>query len=157
MKISIITAIFNRADCISDALESLNKQTHPEVEHVVIDGASTDGTLELLRGRLGSHAVLVSEPDKGIYDALNKGFNKSTGKVIGLLHSDDFFADTQVLADVAMAFNDPTIDAVYGDLQYVSKTNTNSIIRHSVSGECSRARPIPLGLAIRALHGSPYP
>lgn len=139
MKISIVTAVFNRADCISDALESLQNQTHPQIEHVVIDGASTDGTLELLRGRLGSQAVLVSEPDNGIYDALNKGFAKATGEVIGLLHSDDFFADNQVLADVAKVFNDEAVHAVYGDLQYVSKANTNKVIRHWTAGECSRS------------------
>jgi glycosyltransferase len=140
MRISIITAVLNRVDCISDALESLQKQTHLEVEHVVIDGASTDGTLELLRSRLGSHTLVGSEPDKGIYDALNKGFAKATGEVIGLLHSDDFFADNQVLADVAKAFNDPAIDAVYGDLQYVSKANTNNVIRHWVADEYSQLR-----------------
>lgn len=139
MKISIVTAVFNRVDCISDALESLHRQTHPEIEHVVIDGVSTDGTLELLRSRLCSHAVLVSEPDCGIYDALNKGLVKATGEVIGLLHSDDFFADNQVLADVAKAFNDPAIDAVYGDLQYVSKANTDKVIRHWRAGDYSRA------------------
>lgn len=140
MRISIITAVFNRVDYISDALESLQHQTHPEIEHVVIDGASTDGTLELLHSRLDHRAVLVSEPDKGIYDALNKGLARSTGEVIGLLHSDDFFADNQVLADVAKAFSEPAIDAVYGDLQYVSKANTNNVIRYWMAGEYSRER-----------------
>jgi len=105
-----------------------------------LDGSSTDGTLELLHSRLDRRAVLVSEPDKGIYDALNKGLARATGEVIGLLHSDDIFADDQVLTDVAKAFNKPAIDAVYGDLQYVSKANTNNVIRHWRAGEYSRAR-----------------
>jgi glycosyltransferase involved in cell wall biosynthesis len=140
MKVSIITAVFNREHFISDAIESLQNQTHPEIEHVVIDGASTDGTLELLRSRLDRNAVLVSEPDKGIYDALNKGLVRATGEIIGLLHSDDLFANNLVLADVAKVFNDPAIDAVYGDLQYVSKANTDNVIRHWVADEYSRNR-----------------
>lgn len=107
---------------------------------MVIDGASTDGTLELLHSRLDRCAVLVSGPDKGIYDALNKGLARATGEVIGLLHSDDFFADNQVLADIANAFKEPDIEAVFGDLQYVSKANTNSVIRYWRAGHYSRAR-----------------
>ena len=140
MKISIVTAVYNRADCIAEAIASMQQQTYGDIEHVVIDGASSDGTLELLHSRLDRHAVLVSEPDKGIYDALNKGLARATGEVIGLLHSDDIFADNQVLADVAKAFHEPAIDAVYGDLQYVSKANTNNVIRHWRAGEYSRAR-----------------
>lgn len=140
MKISIITAVFNRAHFISDAIESLQNQTHSEIEHVVIDGASTDGTLELLHTRLDRHAVLVSEPDNGIYDALNKGLARATGEVVGVLHSDDIFADDGVLENVAKAFSDPAIDAVYGDLQYVSKEDIQKVIRHWSAGEYSRAR-----------------
>ncbi len=135
MKVSIITAVFNRADCIADAVRSVQSQTWSPVEHVVIDGGSTDGTLQVLRACMNSHAVCVSEPDNGIYFALNKGLALATGDVIGLMHSDDYFADTKVLADVVAAFTNPTVDAVYGDLDYVSKTNTARIVRHWQSGE----------------------
>jgi glycosyltransferase len=118
----------------------MNSQTHPDIEHVVVDGASTDGTLELLRKKLDDRSILISEPDRGIYYALNKGLAKSTGDVVGILHSDDVFADQHVLEDVAKVFSDPTIDAVYGDLQYVSKLNAQKIIRHWVAGEYTFSR-----------------
>ena len=106
----------------------------------MIDGASTDGTLELLRATVGPQTVLVSEPDTGIYDALNKGIALARGEVIGLLHSDDFFASPDVLAKVAAAFATPGIDAVYGDLQYVSAQDTSRVIRHWTAGSPSVAK-----------------
>jgi glycosyltransferase len=138
LKISVITAVYNRATTIGEALDSVRAQTWPDIEHVVIDGASTDGTLELLEARRSEIAALVSEPDHGIYDALNKGIARATGDVIGLMHSDDLYADQQVLADVAAAFADPAIDAVYGDLDYVAQGDTNKVIRRWRSCEYSR-------------------
>lgn len=135
MKISVITAVYNRVATIGEAVDSVRAQTWPNVEHVVIDGASTDGTRELLQARRDEIAVLVSEPDKGIYDALNKGIAHATGDVIGLMHSDDLYADETVLADVAAAFADPRVDAVYGDLDYVAQGDTNKVIRRWRSGE----------------------
>jgi len=137
LKISVITAVYNRVATIGEALDSVRAQTWPDVEHVVIDGASTDGTLELLRSRQHELAVLVSEPDKGIYDALNKGIARCTGDVIGLMHSDDLYADERVLNDVAEAFRDPGVDTVYGDLDYVSQSDTRRVIRRWRSGEYS--------------------
>lgn len=118
----------------------MQAQTWPDVEHVVIDGASTDGTVKVLRTCLNAHALWVSEPDKGIYDALNKGLARATGDVIGLMHSDDFFADNDVLKSVAEAFADPQVDAVYGDLDYVAKSDTTRIIRRWRSGDYSAAK-----------------
>jgi glycosyltransferase len=135
LKISVITAVYNRVATIGEAVDSVRAQTWPNVEHVVIDGASTDGTRELLQARRDEIAVLVSEPDKGIYDALNKGIAHATGDVIGLMHSDDLYADETVLADVAAAFADPRVDAVYGDLDYVAQGDTNKVIRRWRSGE----------------------
>jgi glycosyltransferase len=140
MKISIITAVYNRADSIAEAVRSVQAQTWPHVEHVVIDGASTDGTVAVLQTCLNAQAVWLSEPDKGIYDALNKGLARATGDVIGLMHSDDFFADDEVLASVAAAFVDPTVDAVYGDLDYVAKLDTARIVRRWRSGDYSAAK-----------------
>jgi len=144
LKISVITAVYNRVATIGDALDSVRAQTWRDVQHVVIDGASTDGTLEILQARRNEIAVLVSEPDKGIYDALNKGIARATGDVIGLMHSDDLYADERVLADVAVAFSDPTVDAVYGDLDYVAQGDTSRVIRRWRSGEYSPAR-LPSG------------
>lgn len=129
LKISVITAVYNRAGSIVQAIQSVQDQSWPNVEHVVIDGASTDGTLQVLQSCLNRQTVWLSEPDGGIYDALNKGFARATGDVIGLMHSDDFFADNHVLERVASAFADPAIDAVYGDLDYVAKDSTSRIIR----------------------------
>lgn len=134
MKISIITAVFNSRDTIADALDSALGQTHGDVELIVIDGASTDGTLQVLRGYADTLAALVSEPDRGIYDALNKGLRVATGEVVGFLHSDDLFADKHVLARIAGAFSDPGVDAVYGDLVYVRKDASDQVVRYWKSG-----------------------
>jgi len=139
LKISVITAVYNRVATVGGALDSVRAQTWTEVEHIVIDGASTDGTLELLHARRSELAQLVSEPDRGIYDALNKGIARATGDVIGLMHSDDLYADERVLEDVAAAFADPAIDAVYGDLDYVSQADTRRVIRRWRSGAYSAA------------------
>ena len=107
---------------------------------MVIDGASTDGTLRVLQECLNAHTVWLSEPDNGIYDALNKGLARATGDVIGLMHSDDFFADARVLERVAAAFADPLVDAAYGDLDYVAKDDTSRIIRRWRSGDYTAAK-----------------
>lgn len=133
-KVSIITAVFNRADVVGDAVASVHCQLHSEIEHIVIDGASTDNTLAILRGCLDNRAVLVSESDSGIYDALNKGFLLASGEIIGVMHSDDFFADEMVVSDVVAEFANPAVDVVYGDLDYVSKDDPSRVIRRWRSG-----------------------
>lgn len=129
LKISVITAVYNRVGLIAQAVRSVQAQSWNSVEHVVIDGASTDGTLDVLQSCVNEQTVWMSEPDTGIYDALNKGLARTTGDVVGLMHSDDFFSDEHVLARVAAAFGDPSVDAVYGDLDYVAKDDTSRIIR----------------------------
>ncbi|RST85165.1 glycosyltransferase [Aquibium carbonis] len=140
MKITIITAVFNREATIAQAIESVRAQTWPDVEHVVIDGASTDGTLGAIEGVRHDAMRLVSEPDKGIYDALNKGVALACGDVVGLMHSDDFFAHDQVLAKVAAAFETPGVLAVYGDLDYVSAADESRVVRRWRSGSFSREK-----------------
>lgn len=130
LKLSVITAVFNARDTIGTTLESVVSQTWPQLEHVVIDGGSKDGTVELLRQRLDARAMLVSEPDGGIYDALNKGIARASGDVLGFLHADDVYADDRVLARIAAAFADPTVGAVYGDLEYVRKDDLDHVVRH---------------------------
>ena len=130
MKISLVTATFNSEGTVADTLRSVNAQTYFDVEHIVVDGGSTDRTLEIVRSEGERVATLVTEPDRGIYDAMNKGLRLATGDVIGLINSDDFLAAPNVLATVAAAFTDPDIDAVYGDLCYVDPVDTTRIVRY---------------------------
>lgn len=131
MKISIITATFNCADVVSDCLASVDGQTHNEIEHIVIDGASTDGTLAVLRAHRHSLGALVSGPDAGIYDAMNKGITLATGDIIGFLNSDDFYTHCRILESVARCFSeDPELQACYADLMYVDRFDISRIVRY---------------------------
>ena len=127
-------------DTIDACMDSVAAQQFPEREHVMIDGNSQDGTVERLHARRDQLAVLVSEPDAGIYDALNKGIAHAKGDVIGFLHADDLFSDAQVLGRVAQAFDDPSVGAVYGDLHYVRQDDLNVVVRHWRSCPASRRR-----------------
>lgn len=129
MRLSVVTAVWNRQATIAQAIASVRAQGHADIEHIVIDGASTDGTLAAVETARHPAMLLVSEPDGGIYDALNKGIRLASGDVIGVLHSDDFFAHGGVLETVAAAFSDPRTLAVYGDLDYVSAADETQIIR----------------------------
>lgn len=135
MKISIVTAVFNRADTIAEAIESVQRQNYTNVEHVVQDGGSSDGTLDEIARLAAEKTTVISEKDAGIYDAINRGIRRANGDIIGLMHSDDFFADAEVLSKVSDAFGDSTIDGVYGDLQYVAANDPTRIIRHWRSGQ----------------------
>lgn len=139
-KISVVTAVFNRQRTIAEAIESVAAQDHPFVEHVIQDAGSTDGTLEVIARVAGQGVSLQSAPDGGIYDGINRGIARSTGEIVGLMHSDDLFADPRVLSWVAAAMRDPAVDGVYGDLDYVSATDTTRIIRRWRSGACTPAR-----------------
>lgn len=124
-----------------DCLDSVASQTYSNREHVVIDGLSTDGTVDLLRFYRNQLGVLVSELDSGIYDALNKGIERSSGDIVGFLHADDLYAHPDVLAHIAAAFEaDFSICAVYGDLQYVRREDTNAVVRHWKSSPFSAKR-----------------
>lgn len=130
MKISIVTACYNSEATIRDTLRTIQMQTHPDIEHIIIDGGSTDGTLEILEQNKAHIAHLTSEPDNGLYDAMNRGVAKATGDVIGLLNSDDMLAHENVLANVASALSDPAVHACYGDLVYVDQHNTDKVVRY---------------------------
>lgn len=140
MQISVVTAVFNRARTIRDAMTSVQLQSYCHVEHVIQDGGSNDGTLEEIAVRSNGATRLVSERDDGIYDAINRGISRASGDIIGLMHSDDFFADHRVLENVAARFADPKVDGVYGDLQYVSATDPTKVVRHWTSGEYDPSR-----------------
>lgn len=140
MKLSIITVAYNSAATIADTLRSVAIQTYPAIEHLVIDGASTDDTLALVREN-GAHVkAVVSEPDAGIYDAMNKGLKLATGDFVGFLNADDTYADADCASQIARAASDPSIDAVYGDLLYVDKDRPHRSIRYWRSGPFSRSR-----------------
>jgi glycosyltransferase len=128
-RISIITAVYNNEGGIQSALESLFSQSFTDYELIVVDGGSTDGTLEVLEGYRNRITHLISEPDKGIYDALNKGLRLASGEVVGFLHSDDRLASPDVLRKVAALFEATGADGVYGDLDYVSRKDPSRIIR----------------------------
>lgn len=135
LKISVVTAVYNRANTIAQSIESVQWQTYPNIEHIIQDGASSDGTIEIILKNTNSKTLFESKQDSGIYDAINCGIRRSTGDIIGLMHSDDFFANTRVLERVANAFGDPMIDGVYGDLHYVAASNPERVVRHWKSGE----------------------
>ena len=185
MKLSIITVTRNCAATVAHCMNSLRQQTYPHIEHLIIDGASTDDTLKIVQGLTdkvqgsrfkvdplssplpdydlpavpGPHSpvpvlpftlhhspftVLISEPDNGIYDAMNKGIALATGDIIGMLNADDFYADSRVLARVAAVFEDPAVMGCYGDLVYVKERETLN-----VNGEKSNPSPF-------TIHPSPF-
>jgi glycosyltransferase involved in cell wall biosynthesis len=127
VKITIITVSYNSAATIAHTLDSVAKQTHPDIEHLVMDGASVDGTIELVRANGCAHVRLISEPDHGMYDAMNKGIEMAAGEIIGFLNSDDYLRDAQVLARIASAFESPGVEACYGDLVYVDPIDGNMV------------------------------
>lgn len=130
MRISVITVVFNNVEHISGAIESVLSQSYPSIEHIIIDGGSKDGTLDELEKFQDQIGVLVSEPDDGIYDAMNKGVALATGDVIGILNSDDFYSDEYVLADIAKVFGqNPCVDMVVGNVDFVSPNNLNNPVR----------------------------
>lgn len=135
MKISIITAVYNRQATIGQAIESVQAQTYPDVEHLIIDGASTDNTLGEVERRQSRAMKISSGPDNGVYDAINKGIALATGDVVGLLHSDDFLVHERVLEHIVAAFAESGADAVYGDLEYVLAGNPERVVRHWQAGE----------------------
>ena len=131
MKISIITASYNSAKTIKDTIESIINQTHQDVEYIIIDGGSTDGTVEIVKAYQEKFPIkLISEPDNGLYDAMNKGIKIATGEVVGILNSDDFYKNNSVLEKVAQAFdNDQELDGCYADLEFVAQNDVKKIVR----------------------------
>jgi glycosyltransferase len=140
MKISIITIAYNSGHSISDAINSVLSQTYPDIEYIIVDGKSKDNTVEVVKSYGNRISKFVSEPDKGIYDALNKGVRMATGDVIGFMHSDDLFASNDIITKVAEIFKSKDVDSIYGDLQYVYKNDTNKVLRYWKSGKFSVRR-----------------
>lgn len=133
MRISVITATYNSGRTIGDTLESVLRQTYSDVELIVVDGASRDDTMDVVRRyepRFGGRLRWTSEPDRGIYDAMNKGIARATGDVIGILNSDDFYTSDTVLERVAEAMAGGDVDAVYGDIHYVRDGDLRRCVRY---------------------------
>ena len=144
MKISIITTSYNSAATLRDTMESVLRQAYTDYEYIVVDGASKDGTVDIIREyepRFEGRMRWVSEPDRGIYDAMNKGVAMATGDVVGLLNSDDFYTSDDVLATIAREFQSPNApDAIYGDVHYVDETDTTKVVRYYSSHKFTRKR-----------------
>ena len=134
MKVSIITVVYNGAAFIRDCIESILNQTHPDIEYIIIDGKSTDGTVDIVQSYGTKIARFISEPDKGLYDAMNKGISIATGEVIGLLNADDFYRHNRVIENMVATFERTGSDAVYGDMLYVERTNPTKLKRYWRSG-----------------------
>jgi glycosyltransferase involved in cell wall biosynthesis len=129
MKVSLITVTYNSILYLEDCIRSVLEQRGADIEHIIVDGGSTDGTLGLIKKYEKSIAGWISEEDRGMYDAINKGMKLATGEIIGILNSDDMLASDTVIRSIVECFKKYKLDAVYGDLVYVNKTNTNKVIR----------------------------
>lgn len=135
LKISLITVSYNAENTISRCIESVIRQTFKNIEYIVIDGGSTDKTTEIINRYKTQISLFLSEPDEGIYDAMNKGIKMASGHIIGMLNADDYFADNDILTTIAQAFNQENTEILYGDLDYID--SQNKIIRKWRSGEFS--------------------
>ena len=130
MKISIITVVWNNKNSIKNAIDSVLNQTYKNIEYIIIDGVSTDGTIEIVRSYGDKVSKFLSEPDSGLYDAMNKGIFLATGDVVGILNSDDFYIDDQVIQRVVKEFEVKDVDSVYADLEFVKPVNLDKTVRY---------------------------
>ncbi|RHE48029.1 glycosyltransferase family 2 protein [Bacteroides stercoris] len=138
MKVSIITSCFNRQNTIREAIESVLAQDYPNIEYIIVDGASNDNSLKIINEYKNYINTIISEPDKGMYEAINKGITAATGDIIGLVHSDDFLYDTHVISNIVKKFKQTNADIIYGDGLFVDYNNTDKIIRNWISGSFHR-------------------
>ncbi|RYE50440.1 MAG: glycosyltransferase [Sphingobacteriales bacterium] len=143
MKITIITVVYNGEKFISDCIRSVREQVYPDIEHIILDGESSDSTCNIVKQNIDPQTVFISAPDKGMYDAINKGIALAAGQVIGLLHADDVLAGPYVISAIMAKFTETNADAVYGDLNYVSP-DKRTIVREWVSRQFKR-RDLELG------------
>jgi glycosyltransferase len=135
LKVSVVTACYNSASTIEDTIRSVTSQEYAQIEYIIIDGGSTDGTLDVVKRYAGRISKVVSGRDGGIYSALNKGIAAATGDIVAILHSDDLYADSAVIARVVETFEREKTDCVYGDLQFVDHDNTSRIVRYWKAGQ----------------------
>ncbi len=133
-KVSIVTVCYNSASTIEDTIKSVLSQTYTNIEYIIVDGKSSDNTLDIVSNYKTNIAKVVSEKDNGLYDAINKGINLSTGEIVAILNSDDFYQDEQVIEDIVKLFEKEQLDACYADLVYVDKLDTQKVTRLWKSG-----------------------
>ena len=130
MKVTIITAVYNGAEHIQSCIESVLNQNHPNIEYIVIDGASKDNTLEIIKSYGSKISQIISEPDKGMYDAMNKGLQIATGDIVGILNADDFYIDNTIISQIVAEFEKTKVDSIYADIAFVTKDNLNKVVRY---------------------------
>ena len=133
MKVSLITIAYNSAATIEDTIKSIVAQEYSNIEYIIIDGGSTDNTLSIVDKFKDSITTIISEPDKGIYDAMNKGVQNATGDIVGILNSDDIYADNKVVSSIVEAIGNK--DSIYADIVYVDRDNTDKVTRYWKSGK----------------------
>lgn len=139
-RISLITVCYNSAATIVDTLSSVAMQSYKDLEHIIVDGGSTDGTVEIIKNWVKHPVYLISEPDEGIYDAMNKGIDRACGDLIGLINADDFYINEHVIEDVASAFNSSPIKGLYADLVFVRPGNLDKIVRYCSGADFTPAK-----------------
>ena len=138
MKVSIITSCYNREATIRGAIESVLEQDYPYIEYIVVDGASKDNSLAVINEYKNGIDTIISEPDKGMYEAINKGIRAATGDIIGLIHSDDFLFSSHTISDIVKTFEEQDADMIYGNGVFVDYDDTNQMIRNWISGRYSK-------------------
>jgi glycosyltransferase involved in cell wall biosynthesis len=138
LKISIITVCFNAESTIKSCIESVKSQNYTDIEYIIIDGGSTDKTINIVNNYAHYVNHFISEPDRGIYDAMNKGIKLATGDIVGMLNADDYFADNSVLSNIAATFGKYNTDIIYGDLDYINEKGLT--VRKWRSGQISRRK-----------------
>ena len=156
MKISIITVTYNSDKTLQDCIESVLLQTYPDIEYILVDGLSTDRTVDIIQeneSRFNGRLRWISEKDNGLYDAMNKGIRMATGDVVGMLNSDDFFTTNDVIETMVHSFKDKDIDAIYGDIHFVKPTNIKKCVRYYSS---AFFRPFLFRFGLQPAHPSFY-
>lgn len=156
MKFSIITVTYNSDQTLNDCMRSVLRQTYPDIEYILVDGSSTDQTVDIIRGNeslFNGRLRWISEKDKGLYDAMNKGIDMATGDIIGILNSDDFFSSNDVIETIACSFKENNVDAVYGDIYFVKPTDLGKCVRYYSS---AFFRPLLFRFGLQPAHPSFY-
>lgn len=153
MKVSIVTCTYNSAATVADTINSVNSQTYPDIEHIIVDGVSKDNTVEIANKLSTYRQHVICEKDKGIYDAFNKGIKAATGDIVGVLNSDDFFTSSDVVANIVKAFEGNDIDAVYGDVHFVNANDLSKPVRYYSS---AYFRPWMMRMGFMFAHPSFY-
>ena len=134
MKVTIITSCYNREQTIRGCIESVLSQDYPDIEYIVVDGASKDNSLSIINEYKDKISKIISEPDHGMYEAINKGIRAATGDVIGLVHSDDFLFSNQTVSHIVQRFEETHADFLYGDGLFVNPENTDKVVRNWIGG-----------------------